>query len=127
MKTENEELSDAIFKLLKDAKKLLKTMDIKKELDLILHYLNTTYTQNSVWFEKSIEIPKEEVIYNCAIAYWDCGAVVIIKNIVYFITSEDLYWFIPDNSNLYFHYSYSNQVADALIRAKNLYEKINNK
>lgn len=91
-------------------------------IEQILDYLNTRYNQHTVWVEGN-KIPNIEKYDNrTIISYWECGCIVVIGRISYFIEQDDLYWF-QTKYNLSFDASLLKSFGDAVIRLSKYLEE----
>ena len=88
------------------------------DIKTIIDYLNNKYNQHSVWTE-GIRLPKIEQYDNTTIiSYWECGCIVVIGRMSYFIEQDDLYWF-QSEYDLCFDASLLKSFGDAVIRLSN--------
>lgn len=76
---------------------------MKKKLDKIVEYLNKRFYQGSQEYN-FIHGPKPQVIrydQDSAISIWACGAIVCIKDVIYFIEEDDGYWWYNESETNY--------------------------
>lgn len=91
-------------------------------IDEIVFWLNKKYNQQTVWFNKEVEYPNNKVIYfnYVQISFWDLGAIVNIRDKIYFVQHDDLNWFVSNSTSAgnSLHVSYIKDFVNAINRLK---------
>ena len=75
--------------------------DAREELKEIVKWMNYKYNQDSPDYDFFKGTGHLVIRYNdhTAISTWECGAVVCIHDIVYFIMNDDGYWTMSDETD----------------------------
>lgn len=93
----------------------------------IINWLNEFADQDSdlCYKKDSGEFPSHRFNPSTLVTLWECGAVAIIDNIIYFISEDDGYWFAKETSPE-FHINWSKNFIACLNKAVEEYKSLQN-
>ena len=88
------------------------------KLNGIINYLNERFNQGSNEYNFCLGAKPQVIRYDndTAISIWACGAIVCIKDIIYFISEDDGNWYCDDRGS---QINFSIGWADSFINAFN--------